>query len=40
MYVNQVDDLFDSILNKFYEFLIKDKVFDKLKLDTNLQIQY
>jgi len=35
MYVNQVDDLFDGILNKFNDFLTKEKVFEKLKLDTN-----
>jgi hypothetical protein len=35
MYVNQVDDLFDSILNKFNDFLIKEKVFEKVKMDTN-----
>jgi len=35
MYVNQVDDLFDSILNKFYDFLISEKLFEKIKLDSN-----
>ena len=35
MYVNQVDDLFDSILNKFNDFLIKEKAFQKLSSDTN-----
>ncbi len=35
MYVNQVDDLFDGILNKFNDFLIKEKVFQKLSSDTN-----
>jgi hypothetical protein len=35
MYVNQVDDLFDSILNKFNDFLIKEKAFQKLSTDTN-----
>ena len=35
MYVNQVDDLFDGILNKFNEFLITEKAFQKLSSDTN-----
>ena len=35
MYVNQVDDLFDSILNKFNEYLQKEKAFQKLNSDTN-----
>jgi len=35
MYVNQVDDLFDGILDKFNIFLTKEKVFEKMKLDTN-----
>ena len=35
MYINQIDDLFDSILNKFNDFLIKEKAFQKLSTDTN-----
>ncbi len=35
MYVNQVDDLFDGILNKFNDFLTKEKAFQKLSSDTN-----
>lgn len=35
MYVNQVDDLFDGILNKFNDFLTKEKAFQKLGSDTN-----
>ncbi len=35
MYVNQVDDLFDSILNKFNDFLINEKAFKTLGSDTN-----
>ena len=35
MYVNQVDDLFDGILNKFNDFLLKEKAFQKLSSDTN-----
>ena len=35
MYVNQVDDLFDGILNKFNDFLAKEKAFQKLSSDTN-----
>ena len=35
MYVNQVDDLFDGILNKFNDFLIKEGAFKKLNMDIN-----
>jgi len=35
MYVNNVDDLFDGILNKFNDFLINEKIFQKLNSDTN-----
>jgi hypothetical protein len=35
MYVTQVDDLFDGILNKFNSFLIDEKAFQKLNSDTN-----
>ena len=35
MYFNQIDDLFDGILNKFNNFLIKEKIFEKLSSDTN-----
>jgi len=38
MYVNQVDDLFDGILNKLNDFLIKEKAFQKLSVDTNFVI--
>ena len=30
-----IDDLFDGILDKFHDFLVKEKVFQKLKSDTN-----
>jgi hypothetical protein len=41
MYVNQVDDLFDSILNKFNDFLFKENAFQKLSSDTNfVKFQY
>ena len=30
MYVNQIDELFETILNKFNIFLIENKVFDKI----------
>lgn len=41
MYVNQVDDLFDGILNKFNDFLLKEKAFQKLSSDTNfVKFQY
>jgi len=35
MYVNQIDELFDSILNKLNDYLQKEKTFKKLILDTN-----
>ena len=35
MYVNQVDDLFDGILNKFNDFLTKENSFQKFNSDTN-----
>ncbi len=35
MYVNQIDELFDNILNKFNEYLVKKKILDKLTVDTN-----
>ena len=35
MYINQIDELFDSILNKLNEYLNKEGVFKKLNLDTN-----
>lgn len=35
MYINQVDDLFDGLLNKFYDYLTKEKAFSKLSSDTN-----
>lgn len=35
MYINQVDDLFDGILNNFYDYLEKEQVFKKLNSDAN-----
>ena len=35
MYVNQIDELFDSILNKLNDYLQKEDAFKKLNLDTN-----
>ncbi len=35
MYINQIDDLFDNLLNKLYEFLTKNKLFQKYSSDTN-----
>lgn len=35
MYINQVDDLFDNILNKFSVFLLEKKAFKHLSSDTN-----
>ena len=41
MYVNQIDDLFDGILNKFNDFMTKEKAFQKLSSDTNfVKFQY
>lgn len=35
MYINQIDEFFDVILNKFNEYLIKENVFEKTLLDNN-----
>lgn len=35
MYINQIDDLFDMILNKLNDYLEKNDCFKKLNLDTN-----
>ena len=35
MYINQIDNLFDSIINNFNSFLIKRKIFDKFSKDIN-----
>jgi hypothetical protein len=35
MYVNQIDDLFDTIINNFYEYTEKTKLFDKISKDEN-----
>lgn len=35
MYVNMIDDLFDGILNKFNDFLTKEKAFQHFNSDTN-----
>ncbi len=35
MYINQIDNLFDGILNKFYIFLSKKKVFERFTEDQN-----
>jgi hypothetical protein len=35
MYVNQIDELFDSILDKLNDYLQKENIFKKLNLDTN-----
>jgi len=35
MYINQIDELFDSILNKLNDYLDNHKAFTKLSLDTN-----
>ena len=35
MYINPIDDLFDKILDNFYNFLSNDKFFEKIKKDTN-----
>ena len=35
MYINQIDDLFDNILNKLFEYIINKKILQKYNLDTN-----
>ena len=35
MYVNKIDELFDNILNKLDEYLIKHKTFQAFSKDTN-----
>jgi hypothetical protein len=38
MYVNQIDEMFDNLLNNFNKYLIDNKVFEKIKYDTNFVI--
>lgn len=35
MYINQVDEMIDGLLDKFYEYLTKDNAFKLLCNDTN-----
>jgi hypothetical protein len=35
MYINQIDNLFDGLLNKFNEYLLKHKSFEQLTSDNN-----
>ena len=35
MYITQIDDLFDNLLDKLNEYLIKNKMLDKITKDTN-----
>jgi len=35
MYITKIDDLFDNLLDKLYEYLTKNKTFDKITKDTN-----
>ena len=35
MYINPIDDLFDKILDNFYNFLLNANLFEKIKKDTN-----
>jgi hypothetical protein len=35
MYINQIDDLFDNLLNKLFEYLNKNKLLQKYSSDTN-----
>jgi hypothetical protein len=35
MYITQIDDLFDNLLDKLNEYLMKNKTFDKFTKDTN-----
>ena len=38
MIINSIDELFDSILNKFYDFLYKKDIFNKFKKDSNFVV--
>jgi hypothetical protein len=38
MIINSIDELFDSILNKFYDFLYKKDIFSKFKKDSNFVV--
>jgi hypothetical protein len=38
MIINSIDELFDSILNKFYDFLYKKDIFTKFKKDSNFVV--
>ena len=38
MLINQIDELFDTILNKFYDFLYKKDVFKKYNKDANFVV--
>jgi hypothetical protein len=35
MYLNNIDDLVNSILDNFFEYIIKDNILDKIKKDNN-----
>ena len=35
MYINQIDDLFDNLLNKLFVYLIQNKLLEKYSKDTN-----
>ena len=35
MYINQIDNLFDGVINNFYIFLQKKKVFERFSEDQN-----
>ena len=38
MYINQIDELFDNILNRLYEYLVKNKTLQKYYKDNNFVI--
>ena len=35
MYINKVDELLDKLIDKFYDYLIKNKIFEQINKDTN-----
>jgi hypothetical protein len=35
MFINKIDDLFDEILNQFFNYLIKNNIYDLISKDTN-----
>jgi len=38
MYINKIDEMFNNILDNYNQYLINNKIFDKIKKDTNFVI--